>query len=285
MTNQARGLQFLEDLAEIRKDLPYSPSLLQDLFSSTSADSFATADDIGDTIGRDQGLSARILALANSAFYGLQGRVSSIPRAVALIGFKELRNLVLVLGAHGLCSRHSLPREFDIREHWSHQLSVGIIARLLAEKTAHPAPDLAFTSGLLHDFGKLLTALYRPEDWLAIGELSREMPYNQAEENHWGLEHGLIGSLTLNAWNLPPELHEPVNWHHAPSLAPEFGTEAGIICMANALHHAFQDPEYQYSEEAAQLFDKLGLTPEALLDEITPLLAGEELNQFVSALA
>lgn len=285
MTDQARGLQFLEDLANIRKDLPYSPSLLRDLFSSTGSGSFATADDIGETIGRDQGLSARILALANSAFYGLQGNVSSIARAVALIGIKELRNLVLVIGAQGLCSRYNLPRQFDLEAHWTHQLAVGIIAKLLAQKTAYSAPDLIFTSGLLHDFGKLLTALYRPQDWLAIGGLSQSMAYNQAEEAHWGLEHGLIGALTLNSWNLPAELHEPVNWHHAPSLAPEYNTEAGLLCMANALHHAILDPDYAFSDEAGQLFEKLGLTPEALLDEIIPLLDSEELTQFVSALA
>ena len=134
MTDQARGQQFLQDLAEIRKDLPYSPSLLRDLFSSTSTDSFATADEIAETIGRDQGLSARILALANSAFYGLQGNVSSIGRAVALIGLKELRNLVLIIGTQGLCNQHNLPREFDLQAHWTHQLAVGLISRMLAEK-------------------------------------------------------------------------------------------------------------------------------------------------------
>ncbi len=285
MTDQARGQQFLKDLAEIRKDLPYSPSLLRDLFSSTSADSFATADEIAETIGRDQGLSARILALANSAFYGLQGNVSSIARAVALIGLKELRNLVLVIGTQGLCSRHDLPQKFDIEAHWTHQLAVGLISRLLAEKTGPASPDLAFTSGLLHDFGKLLTALYRPQDWFVISKLARRMPYNLAEETHWGLEHGLIGALTLDSWNLPPELHEPVNWHHSPALSPGFSTEAGIICMANALHHLYLDPDYSYSEEAGQLFSKHDLTPEALLDEIMPLLEGEELSQFVGALA
>lgn len=285
MTDQARGQHFLEHLAEIRRDLPYSPSLLRELFASTSVDSFSTADEIARTIGRDQGLSARILALANSAFYGLQGNVSSISRAVALIGFKELRNLVLVIGAQGLCSRHNLPQAFDLEAHWFHQLAVAIIARQLAERTGQMAPELAFTSGLLHDFGKLLTALYRPQDWLAIRNLAQDTAWNLAEEAHWGLEHGLVGALTLDSWNLPAELHEPVNWHHAPALAPDYSAEAGVICMANALHHASQDPGYAFSDEAANLFEKYGLTPAELLDAISPMLEDEELAQFASALA
>jgi putative nucleotidyltransferase with HDIG domain len=244
--DQTRGQRFLSELPEIKRDLPFHPELLRTLFAQTGEDSFASMEEIAATISQDPGMTARVLTLANSAFYGLQAQVSTVSRALTVLGLKELRNLVLVLGMQAMAGKSPAPEGFDMRQFWEHQLSTALCARHLAEATGAADPDLLFTSGLLHDFGKLLTALHRPEDWQAIESLRRseDISYREAEERHWGLEHGLIGALTLNSWDLPPELTEPVNWHHAPDLSPDFQSQCGLLCLADALHHRLDDPSF-----------------------------------------
>lgn len=286
MTDQARGQQFLEELSEIRQELPFSPSLLGELFYMTGENSFAPLEKVAQTFNQDQGLSTKVLALANSAFYGLQARVTSVARAITLLGLKEIRNLVLLLGTQALTVRHNYPRNFDIRGYWDHQLGTGVCAKLLAERVQGMDPDILFTSGLLHDLGVLLTALYRPSDWAAINAevLAERCTWSQAEEQHWGLEHSLIGAMTLNSWNLPPELTEPVNWHHAPQLAMEHKAEAGVICVADALHHRLQDEDYELSPAAVQAMADLGINEKELVTELSWVLEDESMSQFVAHL-
>lgn len=286
MHDPAKGQEFLEFLAEVKQDLPYSPALLQDLFSLTSEGSLASAETIADTINQEQGVATRILSLANSAFYGLQAQVTSVSRAIAVLGLKEVRNLVLMLGASALSARTPLPESFDIRAYWEHQLGAGVAARHIARRIGGMDADILFTAGLLHDFGMLLTAMYRPGDWLAIrAEVhERGIPWKQAEDEYWGLEHGLIGALTLDSWNLPHELTEPVNWHHSPSLAPEFSNEAKVICLAEALHHRIQDENYQLSSAALGVIEDFELPLETLLLELSEELKDEKLAQLVAQL-
>lgn len=275
MTNQQHGQDFLAELSNVKQDLPYSLSLLRDLFGMTGESSRASMDEIAQTIAHDQGLTTKILALANSAFYGLQAKVSSVSRAITLLGLKEIRNLVLILGAQAVTVRHTLPESFRLGPYWRHQLSVGVIARTLGEKRQVRDPDILFTAGLLHDFGKLLTALHRPVDWLAIQDLAaaQGLQHNLAEEEHWGLEHGLIGAMTLNSWNLPQELTEPLNWHHSPALAGDFKEDAAVICVADAMHHWLEDPSVPLLRPAEALLADW----EWNLDE-TAALCGEALD-------
>lgn len=241
--DQTRAVRFLEEeLPRIQSDLPFSPELLAKLFGQVKDGTMASLEDVAATIARDQALAAKVLALANSAFYGLQAQVGGIPRAVAVLGLKEIRHLVLAVGAQRMCKRK--PAGFDLPGYWKHQLTTAEAARLLARLMNHPDPDALFACGLLHDLGKLLVASASPEDWQAIERLAREraLPYVKAEQLHWGLEHGLLAALTLGAWNLPDEVTEPVNWHHSPDAAPAFGREAAILRLADALAHAEETP-------------------------------------------
>ncbi len=253
MTHYERGQEFLAFLPSIGQELPYSLTLLRDLFDMTSDHSDVSMHDVAETLGKDQGLTMKVLAMANSAFYGLQAKVSTLPRALTLLGMREIRHLVLVLGVQSICSRSSLPSGFDLHGYWKHQFQVAAICRELGhllQRNSHPTldPDLLYTAGLLHDLGKLLTAMHRPQDWEAVQAAcaAEGIPSFVAEDRHWGLEHGLVGAMTMNAWNLPQELTEPVNWHHAPHLAGEYQTQARLCCIADSLCHALEDEDSDY---------------------------------------
>ena len=188
--NQEKIQSFLRELPKMRDELPFSPEVLKQLFVQTSGGSLASLEDVGETLSKDQGLTTRILSLANSAYYGLQAEVQSVPRAAAVLGMGEIRNIVLALGVSGLTDKYDMPEDFDLDEYWKHQFFVAMIAKELSRMTAFGNPDNLFTVGLLHDIGKLITAVRRPEDWQAIHDLaeSEEMFDVEAEDQYWGLD-------------------------------------------------------------------------------------------------
>lgn len=288
-----RGQEFLALLPGVGQELPYSLTLLRDLFDLTSDASTVSMDTLAKSLGQDQGLTTKVLAMANSAFYGLQAKVSTLPRALALLGLREIRHLVLILGVQSICSRRTLPHAFDLPGYWRHQLQVAALAKdlaLLHNAAGKPAldPDMLYTAGLLHDLGKLLTALHRPRDWESIEELRRaqNLEAHLAEDQYWGLEHGLVGAITLGAWNLPPELTEPVNWHHAPGLAGDCVPQARVICLADAICHALEQPDatVELHPEADQALDALALDFQAALDAGQALFEDHRLDDMADSL-
>jgi HD-like signal output (HDOD) protein len=287
MADFQRGQDFIKTLPSLRQDLPYSLTLLQDLFDMTGERSTATLERVGQTINKDQGIAAKVLALANSAFYGFQARVASVTRALSLLGFKEVRNLILLLGAQALTVKYPLPSEFDLKGYWEHQLGAGVCAKMLGQRLNAPNPDILFTIGLLHDFGALLTALYRPDDWTAIYARMREkgIPLSQAEEEHWSVTHSVIGSLTLASWNLPSELTEPIRWHHDPFQAREFGLEAEIVCLAESIDNRRRFPGvYELTPQARRVLVERQIIEKEILVELAWVLEDESLAQFVAHL-
>lgn len=284
--SQERGQEFLGELPRIRSDLPFSPELLRQLFVQTGPDSGIGMDEVARTVEKDQGMTAKILALANSAFYGLQGQVGTVSRAVTLLGLKELRALIIALGVRYLARSRPLPDSLNLSAYWLHQVRVATLCRALAPLVRGQDPDTLFTAGLLHDLGKLVMALHRPEDWEAVLALVRaqKLSFRDAEEIHWGLDHALVGSLALKAWDLPSELAEPVSWHHSPELAPEYKTQALVLALADCLVHRAEEPSAPEARSFSSLAAALGLDEQAVVDLAAQTLDHAGVEQFAAAL-
>ncbi|NMC49483.1 MAG: HDOD domain-containing protein [Desulfovibrio sp.] len=280
--NHENGQRFLLELPSLRLDLPFSPFLLEKLFTLTGEGSMAPADEIAETIAKDQGLTAKILALANSAFYGLQSEIHTVHRAVTVLGLNEIRTLVLALGVKHLAASHELPPSFDVPAYFEHQLAVGLTARELAPLLGVADAENLFTAGVLHDLGKLLTAQHRPDDWLAIEAscAAENIRYHPAEDRYWGLDHGLVGAMVLKSWNLPSELTEPVNWHHTPTHAPTHRREAIALCTADAMVRYLENPAIPSDAPWPQVLEKFSLKPEHVLETTRSMLAARPLNLF-----
>ena len=281
-----RGQEFLLALPGIKHELPYSPELLRKLFSQTGEDSVSPLDEIAGTVSQDQGLTVKVLSLANSAFYGLQAEVKSVGRAISVLGLSEIRALVLALGVRALTRQPGFPKELDLTRYWEHQLRAALAARVLAHHLKADADNL-FTAAMLHDLGKLLTALHRPDDWRAIDELvaSQGISYSEAEETHWGLEHGLIGAMVLRSWDLPAELTEPVNWHHSPNHAPDFKQASLILCLADAISIHLQDPAAPADCPWQAGLALLKINEKEVLAEIEEVYAAQDTALFAASLA
>lgn len=281
------GQQFLLDLPGMKHNLPYSPALLTTLYSQTGQGSVTPLDEIAETLSRDQGLTAKVLTVANSAFYGLQQEVTTVARAIAVLGLSEVRSLVLAVGVKALTNTKDFPKDFQVDTYWEHQLSVAIVARMLAPLMGGVDADNLFTASVLHDLGKLLTALHRSDDWRAIVALSQAnaLSYSDAEEEHWGIEHGVVGSMVMGAWNLPADLTEPVNWHHAPMHSPSHKREALVLCVADAMAHVLADSGAVVTCPWREVLAKFHLSDADLLERARALLIKHDPSVFAAGLA
>ncbi|HMM38796.1 MAG TPA: HDOD domain-containing protein [Desulfovibrio sp.] len=283
--------KFLAELPGVRNDLPFSPVLLQKLFMQTGEGALASMHDIAETIAKDQGLTAKLLAMANSAFYGLQAQVTTVQRAATVLGLREIRNIVLAIGIRALGRKRPMPKEFDLDAYWRHQFRVACLSRDLARALNRQEgggldPDQLFTAGLLHDLGKLIVAMFRPEVAVEMLTLARtrHIPESLAENDYWGVDHGVVGALVLGSWDLPAEIVEPVNWHHAPELAPVSAREATLLALADALAHEAADPADPQALPAPGLAQSLGLSLEDVRPLAATVLADESVDQFVQNL-
>jgi HD-like signal output (HDOD) protein len=263
---------FLEELAENPPLIPYEPSLLPLFFAATREGSTASIDDLAALVERSQKLATRVLSLANSALYALESTVTSLHRAISILGFREIRTLIIMIGAVSAIKAAKLPKGFDATALWRHQLKTAAVAKVLAGamasgaglKNAAPeqrfemAPDEAYAAGLLHDIGKVFLAAGRPHLWGAIEEIRQisSLSFFEAEDEYWGMDHALIGAQVLHYWKLPLLLTDPINWHHAPDLAPALGIEARLLAAANRIAHS------GLTEENALRADALSLMPE-----------------------
>ncbi len=241
----AEARAFLTQLADDPPRLPYEPTLMPLLFAATREGSTASVDQLTTLIERSQKLAARVLSVANSACYALESRVTSINRAVAVLGFNEVRSLVIMVGAAAALKSVKLPLSFDTLELWRHHLLTAVYAKALTAclrrtgASVGMEPDEAYAAGLLHDIGKAFLAGRSPDVWHCVAKDAARngTDWSTAENAYWGMDHALIGAQVLHFWKLPLLLTDAINWHHNARLAPSFAVEAGILAAANTLAH------------------------------------------------
>lgn len=245
--SEDRGRKLLGLLSARGIRLPYDPQFVAKLTQVTSEGAAYTLEDIAHIVDRDQGLTAKVLTLSNSAYYGLAHDVTTVSRALTVLGLGELRNIVLAAGIGALAKGRKLPPDFSLSAYWTHQFAVAVAARELASHTHFAGVDVdsLYTSALLHDLGKLLVALFSPDDHREIAEQAAagKLPWHEVEEALFGIDHGVIAAMVLRSWNFPEALVEPVNWHHAPKFAPGHKRKALLICLADAVVLHIMSPD------------------------------------------
>lgn len=167
-----------------------------------------SAGKLAGMVGADAALTARLLRLSNSAYYGLSGRVSSVQYAITVLGFSTVRAMALA-DAAGVQDGDVAPDGF-----WEHAAIVGVASAAAARWTGARAPE-ALCAGLLHDLGKVLLCRVDEEGY---GELLRTYPDGpellRAERRTYGMDHAAVAAQVLETWSLPEELVRPVRTHH-----------------------------------------------------------------------
>lgn len=197
--------------------------------------------DIGDIIIYDSGLTARLLRIVNSAYYGLPGKVEKISHAIAWIGIDDLSNLLLSTVV--IDKFKSIPESvINMESFWQHSIACGLIAREIASYNENLDSEKFFVAGMLHDIGQIILCMKLPELTMKILlELqSQSEPLHVLEHEELGFDHAELGGKLLDKWNLSQFNVETTMFHHCPSYAPHYSMEASIIYLADILAGTLQ---------------------------------------------
>ncbi len=196
-------------------ELPASPAVVGAVMSLTS-DLNSTINDISRVLSADQSLTAKVLRLSNSSFYGRTKEVGTLAEAIIILGFFSVRSLVIASSAHSLyCRSEGIGRDYS-QQLWQHSLSTGLAARHIAKRTDKSDAEVAFIAGLLHDIGKLVLMQKLGDTYHAIitEVASGNTTFHEAEKRQLGFTHAEVGRVLMDKWDFPPRLTQAIYRHH-----------------------------------------------------------------------
>ncbi len=196
-------------------ELPPMPHTVAEVMEMSQTDDYAVGD-LADVVCKDPTLAARVLKLCNSGFYGLQQEITSLQRAVVLLGFEMTKNLVLSSFVYSVMQGDFDAYAQTAQSLWEHSFGAATACLALAERAAPELAESAYTAGLLHDIGKVaLAALVseRFEEILALVR-ARKASFPEAERAVLGIDHAEVGALVAERWKLAPALREVIRHHH-----------------------------------------------------------------------
>ena len=194
----------------------------------------STARQLEKMVSRDQAIAGRVLRLANSAYYGLSKRISSLPHAIVILGFTTIQSLVLA------AAYQSLHRAERVEEKllWEHALAVSLVSRMLAVELDYRGDlEQASTAGLMHDIGKVIMNQHLGKKYLEVFDAVKAGTgtFLEAEADRIGLTHTDVGGMVVHKWSFSPALVEAVFLHHNPRSAQEDEVLCAIVSLANSV--------------------------------------------------
>ncbi|MBI4556527.1 MAG: HDOD domain-containing protein [Candidatus Hydrogenedentes bacterium] len=239
-------LQRLERVVSRAGDLPAIPEVVADVLRLTSDPTTAMAE-IGETVQRDPALTAKILRVSNSPYYGMKQYVGTLKLALVILGVREVRNIVLGISVFSTLQNDRMEHLW-VQSLWNHSVTVAALARKLGSHLKLPMHGEDFIGGLLHDIGKMLL-------WRQLGKSYTEV-YRQsggaseklcaAEEAKFGFNHADAAAALARYWNLPETLADALWYHHTTEEALLAKAKdprlAAIVRIANlAAHDRFSE--------------------------------------------
>jgi putative nucleotidyltransferase with HDIG domain len=197
--------------------------------------------DIAKIISEDQGLTARILKLANSPLFGYFSKIDTITQAVTIIGVLQVRDLALALSVMDVFK--GIPEDLvNMEQFWKHSIATGLAARFLATSQREANQERFFVAGILHDIGRLVMYVRVPDICLELIEECRATGalLHRAERERFSFDHADVGCALLRRWKIPPSVAEPVGSHHDCRRPEHYPREASILHFADIVAHALE---------------------------------------------
>jgi putative nucleotidyltransferase with HDIG domain len=222
------------------EDLPTLPSSVARL-AALLQDENARAAEFEEVIRPDPAMTANLLRMANTPFFGSRQKVASVSHAVAVMGTKRAFEATAAAAFSNVIPVHIPGYRMDARGFWSHCASVAILSEGLSRELDVEAPALTFTAGLLHDIGKLVIGAFLYEAWTPVVAAMRlgDTPFVEAEQAVLGTDHTEVGASISDHWDLPEIIATAIRWHHTPGEVPSEADQnlVDLIHAADALAH------------------------------------------------
>ncbi|GMU36625.1 MAG: HDOD domain-containing protein [Phycisphaerae bacterium] len=223
-------------------------------------DARSTARDLHEVIKHDPALSAKVLKVVNSAFYGLPGQIASVDRAIILLGLSAVKNIAIATSIARLFKGGRISEGFTATDLWRHSLAVGVACRLLAKKTHYPVqPDELFVAGLIHDMGILVERQAFPEKLTeVITAYSKQGgDFLELENAIIGANHQQFGGGLTTRWKFPRHLRAACGFHHNPdALSAELQKLGNVVKIADVLC-CQEKLGFFYTHENGQITDAM----------------------------
>ncbi len=199
-----------------------------------------SAASLANLISTDQALTARILKMANSAYYGFSREIYTVNMAIVVMGFNAVKEMGLSLSVFDVFKDLSAVRHFDIAQYWQHTIGCGVASKMMARRYRYSIAGEAFVAGLLHDIGKIVINQYMHDDFFTIMNRVADNRENldDVEMEILGTRHGEIGAWLADRWRLPVIISESIRYHHTPWEAKKNPVLVSIVNVANYLCHA-----------------------------------------------
>jgi putative nucleotidyltransferase with HDIG domain len=214
---------------------PALPATVTNVLAITS-DPECTAKDLMQAIIPDQTMCGAILKVANSAFFGVPKGVSTIERAVVVLGYSEIQNIVIGRAVFGSLPKLKRDSKEEVGRFWDHSFTCGLAAKIIADHYNLKSGEY-FVAGLLHDIGKLALLMSFPSKYQIQNTFCHSNSFDDLnnEEEEYGLNHVQAGLKLTQRWMLPDQLAAAVGYHHGPTEATDFVSHALIIQLADLL--------------------------------------------------
>jgi len=218
-----------------------SPPVVYEQLMRVIHDPRSGAADVAGVISDDQGLTARVLKVVNSAFFSLPFKVDSVTTAVRVVGTSQIRDLAVATSVMSMFD--DVDEDLlDLKSFWHHSLGTGVTARVFAAHRGEDNIERFLVAGLLHDLGKLIMIMNAAPGMSAALTESTETgrPLLECEKEHVGCHHAQVGGMLIEKWNFPPALTQAVAYHHHPRRADRFPVEAAAVHVADMISIGMQ---------------------------------------------
>ena len=235
---QSPGLHEIINKIESLPTVPRVYAQIRDVIEHSEE---ISATQIADVIVQDPAMAAKILQIANSAFFGQRRGVDTLSRAIVVLGIDMVETLVLSAGVFQTFETEPI-EGFSQDNLWTHSLACGLIAKHLTESTSQESKrqEIAMLAGSLHDLGKLVFAQYMHDEYVEVVRtaVERRLPVEEVEQEILGATHAEIGGHLAEWWNLPPNIVDAIRWHDNPSGSQHDRKLAFLIHVSDFLVHS-----------------------------------------------
>jgi putative nucleotidyltransferase with HDIG domain len=229
-------VKLVEDILAKVDHLPGMPAIVQQILATVSEPDFEFQK-VVDLVRLDQGITADVLRICNSPYYGLHTKMSSLEQAIAYLGANQIVEIVLSSKVVGHFKKAQYGYRLPKGELWRHSMATALLAQKIGERLKFADLPTLFTAALLHDLGKLILSEYVGEQFDEIEDLVKNhgMSFVEAERKVLGVDHALLGAAVARKWNLPEPITYAIAFHHNLEPAKKHRDIVLLVSLANLM--------------------------------------------------